>query len=852
MTGVTPSGGAVATATAVTISGNGSAAGATVAFGGIAATDVVVVSANQITATSPPEAAGVVDVTVTQGAETSPTNAADEFTYGGPSVSGVFPTAGPLQGGEAVAIAGSGFVSGSTVSFGGVASPSVTVNSDTLITAVAPAAATGTVDITVTTPVATSTASAADQFTTDAAPSVTSISPNGGPHAGGTVVTITGTGFVAGASVSFGTIAATSVTVISPTSISATSPALYADAVGVSVTTPGGTSAPSVADLFAYGSPSIQSVEPDAGDVAGGTFVAITGSGFATGATVNFGAVAATDVTVLSGNRLTAVAPAGSAGSLDVTVTTAAGTSSATTTDLFAYGVPTVTGLTPSAGPSAGGTVTTITGTGFVPDATVSFGATQATSVDVESGTKIVTVTPPGSGTESVVVHTPAGDSVPDANSAFLFGGATVTSITPDAGPAAGGTVVAITGTEFTSDSTVSFGNTPAASVTYISPTSMLATAPALSTGSFDVTVTNDIATSPTSLADLFAAGAPAVTSITPDGGPGAGGNTVTVTGSGFVPDATVDFGTAPGSDVNVVSGTKLTVTAPAYVNVAVNVTVANSDGTSADVPADVYTYGAPTVNSINPSSGPLSGGTSVTVTGTNFTPDSTVTFGLESAATVTVQSSTSLVVISPSAAAGAYDIRVQTPGGLSAATPADQFTYDSQLEISCAAPPADTATTVCPGIDLPTTALNGSWQTAQAPANTMYITDNRGDASAGWSVSAYMVPTPTNPNPWCSGVAAFCNATAGSDSAHADAKIPSSYLTIGNINCSAMSGNPSQDPQGGVTATFPQADGAVGLCTAQAGQSAGTFKLGATFSLSIPPWVYAGQYQATVEYLAM
>ena len=191
-------------------------------------------------------------------------------------------------------------------------------------------------------------------------------------------------------------------------------------------------------------------------------------------------------------------------------------------------------------------------------------------------------------------------------------------------------------------------------------------------------------------------------------------------------------------------------------------------------------------------------------------------------------------------------------PGGQSAATPADEFTYDSQLEISCAAPPADTATTVCPGIDLPATSLNGSWQTAQAPANTMYITDNRGDASAGWSVSAYMVPTPTNPNPWCAGVAAFCDATAGSDSANADAKIPSSYLTIGNINCAAMSGNPSQDPQVGVTSTFPSADGAVGLCTAQAGQSAGTFKLGATFSLSIPPWVYAGQYQATVEYLAM
>jgi hypothetical protein len=181
-----------------------------------------------------------------------------------------------------------------------------------------------------------------------------------------------------------------------------------------------------------------------------------------------------------------------------------------------------------------------------------------------------------------------------------------------------------------------------------------------------------------------------------------------------------------------------------------------------------------------------------------------------------------------------------------------DEFAYNDELAISCAAPPYVTTTTVCPGINLPAARLNGGWQAAQAPANTMYITDNRGDATAGWSVSAYMMPTPTNPNPWCAGVASFCNATAGSDSAYPDAKIPSSYLAIGNVSCVASDGNPSPDPQAGAAGNFPDGSGAVSLCTAQAGQSAGTFKLGATYSLSIPPWVYAGQYQATIEYLAM
>jgi hypothetical protein len=241
-----------------------------------------------------------------------------------------------------------------------------------------------------------------------------------------------------------------------------------------------------------------------------------------------------------------------------------------------------------------------------------------------------------------------------------------------------------------------------------------------------------------------------------------------------------------------------------------------------------------------------------VTVNGTGFTPDATVFFGFQAASSVTVQSSTSLTVTSPPGSAGVVDIIVFTPGGHSPTGPADQFAYNSQLEISCTAPPYSTTTVECPGINLPAVSLNGNWQSAQASGNTMYITDNRGDASAGWSVSAYLMPTPTNPNPWCAGVASFCDATAGSDSAYPDAKIPSSYLSIGNVSCTPAAGNPSPDPQSGTGGTFPDGSGAVSLCTAQAGQSSGTFKLGETYSLAIPPWVYAGQYQATVEYLAM
>jgi hypothetical protein len=93
----------------------------------------------------------------------------------------------------------------------------------------------------------------ADLFTYKVAgPAVTSISPSSGPITGGTTVTITGTGFTGATKVAFGDVAATSFTVVSSTEITAVSPAQAAAAHNVYVTTPAGTSAPVMADLFTY------------------------------------------------------------------------------------------------------------------------------------------------------------------------------------------------------------------------------------------------------------------------------------------------------------------------------------------------------------------------------------------------------------------------------------------------------------------------------------------------------------------------------------------------------------------------------------------------------------------------
>ncbi|HZL28489.1 MAG TPA: Ig-like domain repeat protein [Acidobacteriaceae bacterium] len=90
-------------------------------------------------------------------------------------------------------------------------------------------------------------------------PTVASVSPNSGPVAGGTVVTISGSGFSGSTAVSFGTSAAASFTVNSDTSITATTPA-GTGTVDVTVTAPGGTSATSPSDLYTYAAPLPQTI----------------------------------------------------------------------------------------------------------------------------------------------------------------------------------------------------------------------------------------------------------------------------------------------------------------------------------------------------------------------------------------------------------------------------------------------------------------------------------------------------------------------------------------------------------------------------------------------------------------
>lgn len=82
----------------------------------------------------------------------------------------------------------------------------------------------------------------------------------------------------------------------------------------------------------------LHSVSPASGPVAGGSQVILTGSGFAEGATVHFGDVPATSVTVINANVIAAIVPAQAAGNVDVTVGT--GGTTMTSSNAFTYAAP--------------------------------------------------------------------------------------------------------------------------------------------------------------------------------------------------------------------------------------------------------------------------------------------------------------------------------------------------------------------------------------------------------------------------------------------------------------------------------------------------------------------------------
>lgn len=261
------------------------------------------------------------------------------------SVTAISPVSGPIAGGTPVTITGSGFAGASAVAFGAVQATPTSVSA-TSITVNSPAAAAGSVSVQVNVPTGLSPVNpnVNFQYIAPAPAGVTGVSPALGPIAGGTAVTITGSGFTGATAVVFGTVqvAPTSVT---DTAITVSSPSTTkAGSVNVQVDVPTGLTPITSNATFQFLAPVISSISPASGPVTGGTVVTIVGSYLGTALTVQFGGVAAPNPPVIvSDSEITVVAPVGlKTGSVGIQVNLPTGLIPAKASDApqFTYAPP--------------------------------------------------------------------------------------------------------------------------------------------------------------------------------------------------------------------------------------------------------------------------------------------------------------------------------------------------------------------------------------------------------------------------------------------------------------------------------------------------------------------------------
>jgi hypothetical protein len=312
----------------------------------------------------------------------------DGITCTPPTVTSVTPASGPTEGGTAVTIEGSGFVTGAIVTIGGEASE-VNVVSEQEITATTTAHAGGSDEVKVSDINGRSTGGPSFTYVPPP-PAVTSVTPATGTTEGGTAVTIKGSGFVAPALVTIGG-EASQVHVISEQEITATTSEQAAGSDEVIVTNINGKSVGGPTYTYVIPPPKVTSITPKSGTTEGGAAVTIRGSGFVAPIEVTIGGEVG-EVNLISEHELTTTTTKHAAGPAEVVVKDIRGKSSAGPTYTYVIPPPQVTSITPLSGSTEGGSPVTIKGSGFVAPALVRIGG-EASAVHVISEHEITAAT---------------------------------------------------------------------------------------------------------------------------------------------------------------------------------------------------------------------------------------------------------------------------------------------------------------------------------------------------------------------------------------------------------------------------------------------------------------------------
>lgn len=577
------------------------------------------------------------------------------FSYSPPTVKVIAPNFGSTTTSSLVTIFGSSFGSSPSVTIGGVNCLVQSVNpTQTQLVVTVPAGTGSNLDVIVTDSATQQSVVVSKAFTFYAT-GLLGMTPTTGSTSGGTLLTITGSGFSTTLSQDTVTIGGLNAPVQSVTPDGTTlivkTPAGDGTNLAVSVTVSGQTSN---SLFFSYAPPSVVSISPNRGTTAGRSLLTILGSSFGSNPTVTIGGVICPVQSINSTHtQLVVLSPAGVGSNLDVVVTNASTSRPGILSRGFSYDAPVVTSLSAATGPSGGGTLITITGNGFSPNINLDSVTIGDLSAPVQSassdGTQLVIKTPAGEGTNLSVVVTVGGQT--SNPSLFNYAPPAIQSFSPASGPASGNTLLTIFGSSFGPSPSVTIGGLDARVVSNnTTNTQLVVRVPAGVGPKLDVVVTDLITGRLSLLSQAFSYTPPAISSLSPDSGPTAGGNLITIQGSSFATDLTLNSVTIGGVPARLQSvnanGTQLVVQTPAGdgTNLSVLVTV----GGQVSNPI-LFSYAPPTVLSVSPNHGPLVGNILVTVFGSSFGTNPTVTIGgINAPLQADGTTSTQLVVMAP------------------------------------------------------------------------------------------------------------------------------------------------------------------------------------------------------------
>jgi hypothetical protein len=581
-----------------------------------------------------------------------------------PVLTSVSPSSGPEAGGTLLTLRGSNFSLGASITAAGLPCRLMTQDSKTLTCLTSAYSSDGVLGSSTSVEVKNGNGKKSilsSSFQYNPAPRIESTYPVSGPVTGGTRITIYGSDFnsktritiggnpcpqVAGSSGRF------SVSCIIPEGNSS-------GAADVQVVNSDGQSY-SLKNGYTYERviPRITGLYPQTGLISGGTRISIDGAYFRPSATVTVGSSTCTQVQVSTdGTSLSCITPVSArADEFRISVRNPDGETSVDSFT-FRYHHPPIqlTRINPNYGTRLGGTRITIDGTGFENGAQVRVGNLNCPIVS-QSAVRIVCTTPfsRSAGHSPITVRNMNGVISDQLRFFYELPVMELTRIHPNKGPKHGGTEITLTGTGFPQNIAISVKlgtDTLCTNVRWVSTTEIRCTTGAYyEDGSVPVRIEAEEFEGE-SLENAFTYDSLSVNRINPNQGFARGGTRIMIRGKNFKPGATVSIGGSACNNVQISAhGTRIHCITPLSATAEIkNLVVQNQDGEVSDPIPFQYIFPPITLTRVEPNRGNMSGGTQLTLTGTNFRPGTRIYVGTDLCINPTWVSETRMTCITPS-----------------------------------------------------------------------------------------------------------------------------------------------------------------------------------------------------------